>query len=72
MADLDRCQECGSTMLVRLLGETHCRICGDSRQESSADVRGNVARGGPSADQRAARGLAEEVEAALDRFFGRA
>jgi hypothetical protein len=71
-ADLDRCQGCGSTMLVRLLGETHCRACGDSRPESAAAGRGKVARDGPSADHSAACSLAEEVGAALDRFFGRA
>ena len=68
MTDLDRCQECGSTMLVRLLGETQCRACGESRPESAALHRAGRAPGVAEG----ATGLADEVEAALDRFFGRA
>jgi primosomal protein N' len=30
-ADLDRCEECGSTMLVRALGETRCRACAHAK-----------------------------------------
>jgi DNA-directed RNA polymerase subunit RPC12/RpoP len=58
VADLDRCGSCGSTMLVRALGETRCRECAWSKQ---ADVSGG---GGD-------RRLADEVAAALQRRFGR-
>jgi hypothetical protein len=58
-ADLDRCTSCGSTMLVRALGETRCRECG------SAVVVGD-GRGGALADE----ALAADVSAALERHFG--
>jgi hypothetical protein len=57
MADLDRCESCGSTMLVRALGETRCRACSFVKQASVAKPR--------SADDT----LAEEVAAALRRKF---
>ena len=55
-ADLDRCVECGSTTLVRALGETRCRTCGAVIESRSAS---------PPADP----SLAAEVAAALDRRF---
>jgi hypothetical protein len=62
-AVLDRCAGCGSTALVRRLGETACRSCG------------HVGDGVPSASvvppPAASPALAEEVAAALDRTFGR-
>jgi hypothetical protein len=67
LTELDRCQECGSTMLVRLLGETHCRACGESAPESTRVRPADRASGA----MEGATGLADEVEAALDRFFGR-
>ena len=63
-ASLDRCAACGSTDLVRRLGETTCRACGfsgDGVAAASPPVR--------SAGERAA--LADDVAAALDRAFGR-
>jgi len=59
IADLDRCAACGSTMLVRALGETRCRECGWTKT-AVADV------------ETAADGsLAADVEAALRRQFER-
>jgi hypothetical protein len=56
-ADLDRCGKCGSTMLVRALGETRCKSCGTAAVRESAT---------PLADP----SLAADVEAALERRFG--
>jgi hypothetical protein len=58
VADLDRCTSCGSTVLVRALGETKCRSCGAAVIEHSAS---------PSAVDSA---LADDVAAALARRFG--
>lgn len=60
-ADLDRCTACGSTMLVRALGETRCRACGSVVHEPVAQQHRAVATGS----------LADEVAAALDRTFRR-
>ena len=57
VADLDRCESCDSTMLLRALGETRCRACTHTK------VAGG---GGGAADDR----LADEVAAALRRRFG--
>ena len=57
LADLDRCQSCGSTMLVRALGETRCRECSFTK----AQVRVTQRSGDSS--------LADEVAAALRRRF---
>jgi hypothetical protein len=67
-ASLDRCASCGSTALVRRLGETVCRTCSHSGDAVAADSPP------PSAPPHAERSrpLADEVSAALDRFFGRA
>jgi hypothetical protein len=62
-------------MLVRLLGETCCRACGASQADSSAGATGrpvSAAGSGVPASSANAGGLADEVAAALDRFFGRA
>ena len=56
MADLDRCESCGSTMLVRALGETRCRQCSFTKTVVV------VPRTGDSS-------LAEDVAAALRRRF---
>jgi hypothetical protein len=56
VADLDRCESCGSTMLLRALGETRCRSCSHTKQAHGA---------GSAADER----LADEVAAALRRRF---
>jgi predicted amidophosphoribosyltransferase len=58
VADLDRCDSCGSTMLVRALGETRCRECAWAKQSIAGGHRDD----GP---------LSEEVAAALQRRFGR-
>jgi hypothetical protein len=72
-AELDVCARCGSAMLVRALGETHCRSCGAVAET----VTGGAAAGGLGAGEAAARrspstpGLSEDVAAALDRLFRR-
>jgi len=78
-ADMDRCASCGSMMLVRLLGETQCRTCGAVgtavRSAPGAPppdaLRTGPARTGPAAQARP-DGLSDDVQAALDRMFGRA
>jgi hypothetical protein len=65
-AALDRCAACGSTALVRRLGETACRGCGHVGDGVAA---GDGAAGGAPESGRGA--LADEVAAALDRTFGR-
>jgi hypothetical protein len=57
VADLDRCEACGSTMLVRMLGETRCRACQHARSA--------VPDPGPGPDS----ALAGEVAEALRRRF---
>jgi hypothetical protein len=62
-------------MLVRLLGDTCCRACGASQVDSSVGATGrpvSAAGSGVPASSANAGGLADEVAAALDRFFGRA
>jgi hypothetical protein len=59
VADLDRCSACGSTMLVRALGETRCRQC--SHVETVAAGVG-TRQTDPS--------LSDDVEQALRRRFG--
>lgn len=58
VADLDRCVACGSTMLVRALGETRCRECAHVKSAPAAAVA--------SADS----SLSDDVAAALRRQFG--
>lgn len=60
--NLDRCPTCGSTALVRTLGETHCRGCGWIAAGLAPPVDLPSAHTVP--------GLAEEVHAALDRLRG--
>jgi hypothetical protein len=55
-ADLDRCESCGSTMLVRALGETRCRQC-------------THVKAAPAADRSVDPALADDVAAALRRRF---
>ncbi len=64
-AVLDTCASCRSTMLVRRLGETVCRACGRVGD-------GVPAVTAPAPPEEGAATLADEVSAALDRFFGRA
>ena len=56
VADLDRCEACGSTMLLRALGETRCRACTHTKVADG---------GGGTADNR----LADEVAEARRRRF---
>jgi len=56
-ADLDRCGSCGSTMLVRALGETRCRQCSWTKQAGAARRGEDVS-------------LSDDVAAALRRRFG--
>jgi len=76
MTDLERCPECGSTMLVRALGETHCRACGESWAQDEAHRDQLLGTPAAGLDGRPVShgidDLADEVNAALDRFFGRA
>lgn len=56
MADLDHCESCGSTMLVRALGETRCRECSFTKAAVAARRSGDTT-------------LADDVAAALRRRF---
>ena len=58
VGDLDRCESCGSTMLLRALGETRCRECSHVK----------VAYAAPRHDS--ADTLSSEVAEALRRRFG--
>ena len=58
VADLDRCAGCGSTMLVRALGETRCRDCSWTKRSDGPETRSDG-------------NLADDVAAALARRFGR-
>jgi uncharacterized protein (DUF983 family) len=61
--ELDRCVSCGSTMLVRVLGETRCRACGSVGIAITANDQ-------PAAQSNIeASDLSAEVAAALDRLF---
>jgi DNA-directed RNA polymerase subunit RPC12/RpoP len=57
VADLDHCESCGSTMLLRALGETRCRECSFTKQA--------VRQSGEPADTT----LSDDVAAALRRRF---
>ena len=58
IADLDRCESCGSTMLLRALGETRCRECSWTKLSLPQGRAGDGS-------------LSDEVAAALARRFGR-
>ncbi len=59
---LDRCRSCGSTVLVKRLGEVSCRTCG------AAGDGGQPAEGS-SAPSAARETLADDVAAALERVL---
>jgi DNA-directed RNA polymerase subunit RPC12/RpoP len=61
---LDRCPACGSTVLVKQLGDVVCRACG---QVSAPPVD----RTPGSRPEAASRALAEDVATAVDRVLGR-
>ena len=68
-SELSHCGSCGSARLVRVLGHTECQDCGaeDSlgpEPEGVPDVEAPVRPAPASA-------LADEVQAALERQFGR-
>jgi ribosomal protein L40E len=77
-ADLDACPRCGSTALVRTLGETSCRGCGAS-PVTPVPVGERVGAGAAGAAVPAASvevpperaALAAEVAAAIDRVLAR-
>jgi hypothetical protein len=66
-SELDRCDECGSAALVRVLGDTRCKVCGHVAAETTPDRAGQPA--GESAEPRD-EGLAADVSDALARRFG--
>jgi hypothetical protein len=68
-ADLDACARCGSTALVRALGETTCRGCGANGVAAAPEVA-SFRGPGDVPPERAA--LAADVAAAIDRVLGRA
>jgi hypothetical protein len=59
--NLDACSSCGSVALICRLGEVECKSCGSVRLARSDDQLA-----APHAP-----GLADEVEAALNRVLGR-
>ncbi|GGP85242.1 hypothetical protein [Streptosporangium pseudovulgare] len=67
--DLDTCATCGSVALICRLGEVECRSCGAVRlaRAGRPAPAGNTAVPGGSG----APGLADEVQAALERVLGR-
>ncbi len=62
---LDRCAECGSTVLVKRLGEVGCRTCG-ATGASAGGLDAPTARSTPTAAREA---LADDVAAALERVL---
>ena len=69
---LDRCRACGSTVLVKRLGEVSCRSCGASGDAVAGPtvVEPPTATSAPSPPPTSARTvLAEDVAAALDRVL---
>jgi uncharacterized protein (DUF983 family) len=70
---LDACASCGSTALVRRLGDTVCRACGHAGDAVPAGDGPALPGDGPASvgERPGTRPLADEVSEALDRFFGR-
>ena len=62
--DLDACTACGSTALVKRLGDVVCRTCGHVSAASVDSRSGSVVPPGREA-------LARDVADALDRLLGR-
>jgi hypothetical protein len=63
---LDRCAACGSTVLVKRLGEVGCRTCGATGE--TADGAGATAKRA-TAPGAAREALADDVAAALERVL---
>lgn len=75
-AELAHCGSCGSASLIRRLGQTVCKDCGaedrvipEGETGTSPEVSAENPEQPPS--RPAARSLADEVAAALERQFGR-
>jgi hypothetical protein len=66
-SDLDRCDECGSAQLVRVLGDTRCKACGHVTTDVVPD-RGSEPAGTTS--EPLDQALAADVSDALARRFG--
>ena len=62
---LDRCRACGSTALVKLLGEVDCRSCG-AAGDAAGGVRAATAAPTSGASREA---LADDVALALERVL---
>ncbi|MFN8169676.1 MAG: hypothetical protein U0S36_12945 [Candidatus Nanopelagicales bacterium] len=67
-AGLDTCAACGSTRLVKQLGEVVCRDCG---RQGAPVPAGDAPATYAGPDAGADPGLADDVAAALDRVLGR-
>jgi hypothetical protein len=65
-AGLDRCGACGSTALVKRLGEVSCRACGAVAPAAAVERPAPSETSGPDAARAA---LAQDVAAALDRVL---
>lgn len=68
-AGLDTCAACGSTRLVKQLGEVVCRDCGEQGSAVAAGLPPTAYADADAALADAA--LAEDVAAALERVLGR-
>jgi hypothetical protein len=64
---LDRCRGCGSTVLVKRLGEVVCRACGATG--AAAGGTDPAAATPPPGAGTARESLADDVAAALDRVL---
>ncbi|MDA8436269.1 MAG: hypothetical protein M0Z98_09825 [Actinomycetales bacterium] len=64
---LDRCRTCGSTVLVKQLGEVVCRACGAT--DATAGGTRDPGSTGPTSSDAARDALADDVAAALDRVL---
>jgi hypothetical protein len=64
--ELDRCDVCGSTRLIRRLGRTVCRDCETAAPPVTGTDAGHVDFDPSDRD------LAKEVAAAIERVLGRA
>lgn len=76
--DLDKCESCGATTLVRRLGQTVCRSCEASATaeflaiESTIDTgAGRDGYGGKHKRRESDPDLANEVATAIDEILGR-
>ncbi len=63
---LDRCASCGSTSLVKRLGDVTCRQCGHVGASVAAGATDSARDSGTAREE-----LASDVAAALDRLLGR-